>query len=1443
MIRHPLPPTATQRLHFLMVVTGIAMPLCTLAAPPVQLATEPLVTNTNSAVKPNIMFILDDSGSMDSDYLPDWANDSHPTTKTNYTSMPELFRNNGFNGIAYNPAIYYEPPVNYTATGTLDVATYPSQTGASTKQGAVNNTALSVLGTPNWQAVKDDAYGVQSTRTSNLEGNAYYYTFVPGEYCSTDAMDRCVTSTAPTTVGGIVYDRPALVRWCNSATLSNCQAINTTTYKYPRYPGYTTTTPATSDINLNGGGTASSLKVGVEEILSASVNNNSANRLIPLIIDSINACTVAITGNCTVAGYSAAPGVGKNAPDIVITAPVALMNVRDTPIPSGNNFRKANITAFSGYSAGVTVPGSNLRTDIVASKIDYPKSAKRIDCTAAKLAGSATDSCNYREEMTNYANWWTYYQTRLQAMKTSVSRAFKTLDERFRVGFSTISETGVTNNIDASGHGTFLGNDTFELQHKHNWYSMLFGTKKASATPLRGALSKAGRYYANIFKNQVDPVLYSCQQNFTILSTDGYWNTNDEVTGSYAALDLAGKTITNQDGGTTPRPLYEGSTAISPTLADISKYYHDTDLRTIALGNCGTTDPTSEAPLCTNNVFTSDTDNVQTQHMTTFTMGLGVSGLLNYTADYPTATSGDFYNLKNGLGNPTVNWPDPIKNSGQERIDDLWHAAINGTGEYFSAKNPDQIVDGFRRTLANITAKLGSAAAAATSTLNPVAGNNYAYVASYTTVKWKGNLEARTIDVNTGVISESVNTSDAGGWCAEDVVADNTCKGVITKMDGGGGSLTYHCVTPIASGATCAGTVTGTNCVGPAIAASCTGRMIAQVLPDSDTRTIYTANSPTATPLTTIPLGRVTFVPANLANYAADFSISHINGLSQWPDIQAAGLEATAAGTNLINYLRGQYQYDARGTNATKLYRYREAILGDALESQPVYIGPPVFSFSDTTYTQFKSANLNRYGTVYMGTNDGMLHAFMAKTIAGTSPPELGGHEHWAYIPSMVIPNLWMLADFNYATKHVNFVNGSPIVSDAYNSTTLSWHTILVGGLNGGGRGYYALDVTNPSNPLLLWEFSATKPSPYGDADLGYTFGKPIITQKKDGKWVVLVTSGYNNGTDAMPPGVAAVASPGTPPFVSNSPLGDGKGYLYVLDAFTGKIISKITTGAGSAAAPSGLGGIATWNEAPSTGNLAGYTYGGDLDGNLWRFDINDTATAATIGLGSALKLAILKDALGNTQPMTTAPVLGSVQGQRVVFTGTGKYLEESDLTNALVQTQYAIADNNATVTLNDPRTASGLDHLVQQTIIPNPNGTATRLVADNVNTVDFGTGRGWFADFPDSGERVNIDGNLVLGTLIAPTIVPSNTDCSPGGYGWLNYFNYKTGTAVKDLVSQKTDSPIVGVNVIYIKGKPIVEVVTADRPTPVKPKLDLDFADSSAGFAKKRVLWRQLIP
>lgn len=1413
-----------------MLSMGLAMPLPAMSGT-VALATSPLANSTTSSVLPNLMFILDNSGSMQWDYTPDYMsaatpggnpgtddkqcrdsgdddNDTvYPGIMNGRTRVLDLcivgdppFMNSDMNTQYYNPAIRYRPGVDFEGKSLgsqtnpkkvltdvydkqkknqllqskddVDLTTqYPDRVWCKKNNPTsreLANTDVCRRNTGDYQY--PDAtfkYGRtsgspdQQVTASMLEnvikvgGAPYYFEVVPSEFCDSAELKNCTAATAPT--GKFIF--PARSRWCSDATLSTCQAIRTPTFKYPRYIGYAGV-PATAgtgtvtvSVSKNKAGQVTSIRVGSVEILGATVSwtkNDSSSDVAAAIQQQINRYRSSPAYKATVSGSM-----------ITITAVEAGTSGNGKITITGSNVSAS--TSNGGVTGGADgidelKPYTFRRVDIVPEANSYPKSGARTDC--------AGDTCTYTEEITNFANWYTYYRTRMQAMKTAATLAFKDIGNNFRVGFITIANQSSKGNylpIDQFSSGT-----TGTKSQKEKWYEYLTGTNPSASTPLRSALSVVGRIYAG--KKPVgsdDPVQYSCQQNFALLTTDGYWNTDSDSD----VKGLDDKEVGNLDSDPATRPMYEGPTASKNSLADVAKYYYDTDLRDKKWSNCTGKEGVD---VCENNVFVTSTDNNVKQHMTTFTLGLGVDGTLSYTSDYLTATSGDFYRLKTGSGSPVVNWPVP-KADTETAVDDLWHAAVNGGGVYFSAKDPAQLAKGLESALASINAKVGAGAAAATSTLNPVAGDNYAYVASYTTQKWIGNLEARSINLDTGAVSESA------AWCVENVVAGTCAAPGSVVADTSGNATAYYCVTPNATAANCSGILDGTSCKVP-MATSCTGTMTSKVAGDSDSRKIYMSGSD----------GQLAeFSYDNLSKgQQAHFTGAGLSQLALLDETQKKAVQ----GKNLVDYLRGQTGYEDRSSNpvTNRLFRYREATLGDAVESQPAFIGKPTFSYSDTGYSEFVSSKAGRGKTVYMGTNDGMLHAFNAET----------GEERWAYVPSMVIPNLWRLADFNYASNHVNYVNGSPVIGDVYDGS--NWRTILVAGLNGGGRGYYALDITDPDSPSLLWEIDSAT-----EADLGYSFGQPVITKKADGTWVVLFTSGYNN------------VSPG-----------DGQGWLYVRNAITGAHISRISTGAGDTTTPSGLAKIASWADYPEKNNTATYTYGGDLLGNVWRFDIN---------AGKVMKFAILKEDDGEnakTQPITTRPELGLINGKRVIFIGTGKYLEKTDLEDTQQQTLYAIKDDDETKTLDNPRTV-----LVEQTIT---TSGATRTASSNA--VDFKKERGWFIDLPGSGERINVDTRLDAGTLIAPTTVPSATVCEPGGIGWLNYFNYLTGSAVigaeDKLVSQKFNAPIVGVNLFRLpNGKRITTVVTADHPTPQQPPKSIGGDGTLNGFVGKRVIWRELTP
>jgi type IV pilus assembly protein PilY1 len=1216
-----------------------------------------------------------------------------------------------------------------------------------------------------------------------------------------------------------------------------------------------------------------------------------------------------------------------------------------------------------------------------------------------RVTVSATSGPGGVDERTNFANWYSYYRNRMMMMKSATSLAFRTLDDQFRVGFMKLNSTN-----DAS----FLNVSDFDQTQKDSFYSKLVASTPSGGTPLRRALSNAGRIYSGKISSLpggatvTDPVQYSCQQNYTILSTDGYWNgsgglkvdgsttmgnedgklprpyfdgaqttrtivtpytrTEDRrstttvtttktwtgvtvsvggacsfgppantvsayltvytsggnarrtalgvsttdpdpgnpgrcyrvppsdnnvwycrsgsstsypvvsqssvtdkygrnwtlvsdrgtsvgcvapgtawsgytgaggicptVTGSfvtrtlvsqsetitsstnsldrYTASQTTTETITNGvSGGVGPlspaTPVYTltanldatttdsdtcggqpapcpsasgtwttgtsfatdvcadpsviasltiapvvtatagpttstspytveasaGPTAGTPTetvtttggtsdtLADAAAYYYNTPLRTTDLANC--TPGTAKNDLCVGGPTPTADDPATWQHMTTFTLGLGVRGRMVYSNRYPQDAADkvasdytDVYYGNNATSSVTCTWRDALTTAGAacnwpqavsdsaSAVDDLWHAAVNGHGKYYSATDPNELANGLAQTLKFIVdqPKPGTAASAATTNPKVTENNNYQFSSFFLSVEWSGDLIRQTKDLTTGkppvfdLMKRDPATFD---WSSRDQLDAQTytTRNIYTK--GATGLIAFNW-----------------------------GNLVTDGL-DKYFTTPHISTTPPGFP--------------NALTGLSQFCVSGSTCISSTAQAKNTVADGGAAGEALVNFLRGDRSNEEGVSPDTgKFYRRRAHVLGDIVSAQPQYSGAPKWSFADSGYAAYKSANTSRLPLVFAAANDGMLHAFDAGT----------GAEVWAYIPSFSLPRLYTLADKNYGDKHQYFVEGTPQIGDicpkAPGGTCSSseWKTIIVGGLNGGGAGYYALDITDPVSPKLLWEFTHN--------NMGYTFGNPQITKMDDGTWVVALTSGYNNcpklGTTAQ----QDCAKDGT---------GDGGGHLYVLKAGTGALLASISTGEGSVTAPSGLGKIIAHEDAT---NVTRRIYGGDLSGNVWRFSIGS-------GGYTAHKLATLKDEDGVAQPIMDKPQVTTINSLPVVYLGTGRYLSTSDVGGAPKQSFYALKDPLNSTYYDNPRTD---DDFIEKAAVDGvcPDGTDIAICSpgDKVRTLTTITGEttdslvnkdGWIVDFPaGAGELAFTDPKLVLGTITFTTSIPSS--------------------------------------------------------------------------------------
>ncbi len=476
----------------------------------------------------------------------------------------------------------------------------------------------------------------------------------------------------------------------------------------------------------------------------------------------------------------------------------------------------------------------------------------------------------------------------------------------------------------------------------------------------------------------------------------------------------------------------------------------------------------------------------------------------------------------------------------------------------------------------------------------------------------------------------------------------------------------------------------------------------------------------------------------------------------------------------VLDYLRGKQTLESETG-----FRQRASRMGDVVNSSPVYVGYPNFPYPDTIsrgslYSDFKKKYKERKPMVYVGANDGMVHGFDATT----------GDEKLGYISPVLFPHLHDLVLPHYSHRY--YVDANPNAVDAYfyrdaGKSSGDWRTVLVGGLGAGGKAIYALDVTDPAQfteanakKITLWEF--TKES---DKDLGYTFGKPLITKMANGDWVAIFGNGYNS--------------------TEGNPQATGDAVLYIVDIKSGNIIKKIETKSGTRTSPNGLSTIA----AVDTDNnfVTDYIYAGDLKGNLWKFDLKSSnKNNWSVAFGNSLYPKPLFSA-GDKKPITAAPAIGKhpVSGYLVYF-GTGRYFAEGDNLRKGQETQsvYAIWDKfssrSSTPSIDD-------DDLLEQKILTEfeveVNTKDVSLRQTTGNAIDWNTHKGWKMDLIlqqsavtnyNNGERVVAQAALRNGNVIFLTQKPTGGLCESGGDSWVMEVNAYSGSRLNENVFDVND-------------------------------------------------------
>lgn len=705
-------------------------------------------------------------------------------------------------------------------------------------------------------------------------------------------------------------------------------------------------------------------------------------------------------------------------------------------------------------------------------------------------------------------------------------------------------------------------------------------------------------------------------------------------------------------------------------------------------------------PNIANSVKPVPGDEAYWQHLNFYAIGLGLVGTLDATDPSVLAS------LTGDSSARTKDWPSPSTEN-PTSIDDMWHATVNGRGKMLNAKTAAELNSAIVQMMSDISGKEATQSGVAVSTASLTQGTKK-YTPSYTSVSWNGNVTAFNLDPNTG-------NQTGVAWQVETLLSTDPVTG----------KKTYS-----------------------------------SLIPDHASRNIYVGNGATS------------------GTRAVEFKHASMG----------AGLLGQMNGTvnaDLINFLRGDASKEHSSvteSDPTAIYRPRSTRLADIVNSTPVFVKDTV----DLSYEKLPTGTPGRdtyrafiegsgapasggkkqrpEGVLFVGANDGMLHAFRDGAVdsAGNVITQ-GGLEVFAYVPNALLPSLHLLSDEAY--QHRYYVDGPNVETDAYFGS--SWQNLVIG-TTGAGAGVlasagvsprsavYAINTTslnsgpatlNASN--VMWEVSSNQAN---FSELGYvlTDVQTGASQNTTHPWIAIFGNGYESKSC--------------------------KAMLYVVNLQTGARIKEIDTGVGNCTnAKNGLGGVRVVRNAEQ--QIIG-AYAGDLRGNVWKFTFNSNDTNAWgVDLGG---IPLLK--AGATQPLTAPPSVlkmplattvpvGPTTGY-VVVAGTGKFYELSDITTTAQQSLYSIWDPlqfGATApagTHLDMSVPSDKAKLVEQTISTSQTTTVNTFATVSSNTVDYTATpakRGCFLNFVGTGQRMVYPIDILANRLaIVDTISPANVSLDP---------------------------------------------------------------------------------
>lgn len=808
-----------------------------------------------------------------------------------------------------------------------------------------------------------------------------------------------------------------------------------------------------------------------------------------------------------------------------------------------------------------------------------------------------------------------------------------------------------------------------------------------------------------VLKTWVDPVTASCQNNYIVTIGDVNTHQDAYIPGSPARNADAARTA---ETATTTTPAFNALTwtkLVSDMEVDASSTYGNLAKRSgLSALDTKNTGAGTGTYYMAGMAYWANTNDIRLDkpvRVKTFSIDVdeGGNGSIEDTNPrgikprnsqlYLAAKYGGFLD-KNKDGNPYKTYAEDGVTVVNNNKE--WSSNSTDPDNYFLASNPAKMIGSIKNIFQVVSSSSGTISGVTLTSTKISTDSSYVYQPGFDPSKWSGNLLKLQLQLVDGAVT--IPDAKFSVWDAGLIL---TGKEATT--------------TPLTA----------------AVPAS----------PTPDARKIYTAQINADRSLTTIPF--------KWTNLTTDQKIL----LNKSP----VTLDPDTLGEKRVNYLRGS-RVDEIGY-ANGIFRQRDRILGDIINSNPTYVGAPASNIRGDGYEDFYNADAqkNRTKAVYVGANDGMLHAFNA----------IDGVELFAYVPNAVIDGLNKLTGTNYV--HQPYVDGTLTVKEA--KIGEKWKTILASGMGGGAQGLFVLDVTNPADFAggagAIWEFTDKD-----DVDMGNLTTAPQIAKFRIGvdantkapvyKYFIVVPSGLNNYRDD---GHSNFGKPE-----------EAEGALFLLsldknssDAWSeGTNYYKFKTPVKVATLQNGLSSPAL---VEGNDGAVSYAYAGDLQGNLWRFDF--TGDAPANGKSSTTPLFTAKIGTDNFQPITQQPkVVFAPNGGYLILFGTGKYVEDADAAPGNFKTQsfYGIYD-----TTDAAYVVSRSTDLEVRTLAKDPSSDAVTITGNKFN---YGVAspfkKGWYLDFLGSGsvngtgERSVTDSLVTYGRLFFNSLITGSDPCATGG-------------------------------------------------------------------------------